>query len=458
VKNGLKALAKSIVGADNPAPRWLRVIVCMALAALAIWYVRAAVSHGLARNTVMEYNDQRVYLNYAHSFATSGFDFTTPRMRMPLYGSILSLAVRDDLGNYDRSKFFLEAQKFNVGLSLVCLVALFLFLRRWVGDWFGLCLILVTGFQLYLLRAAYVQPEILLMTIIILTIAQLIETLRNPRWWNAVLSGLLLCVWFLTKASAQGVLGIFGLVLAAKWLTAGRGRRLPYFTAGVLVLAAYLLPMSPYLYTSWKTFGSPFYNAQSKYYMWGESEREKHYVQSLHLDVNLANLPADSSDLPSARKYWQNHTLDQIEARIYKGLDMMFKLAFIDYPLLHFMVALWAGIMLWAFCRRWPDGILALWNWRWEALFVAVFLGAFTLLFGWFSPIQVGPRLIVSVTVVVLFVCVAASHWLLRDEVEIMGGIPVSLEKLVAAGFLVVWTLATLVQAPGDLSVGFFAG
>ena len=96
----------------------------------------------------------------------------------------------------------------------------------------GLCLILVAAFQLYLLRAAYVQPEILLTTIITITIAQLIETLRNPRWWNAVLSGLLLCAWFLTKASAQGDLGLFGVILIAKWLSAGRGRRRPYFVAG----------------------------------------------------------------------------------------------------------------------------------------------------------------------------------------------------------------------------------
>lgn len=433
-------------------------MVWLAVVALAVWYVRAAVSHGLARNTLMEYNDQRVYLNYAHSFATSGFDFTTPRMRMPLYGGVLSLAVHDNLEEYDRSKFFLEAQKFNVGLSLVCLVVLYLFLRRWLGDWFGLCLILVAAFQLYLLRAAYVQPEILLTTLVTLTIAQLIETLRNPRWWNAVLSGLLLCSWFLTKASAQGVAGIFGAILIAKWLTAGRGRRLPCFIAGVLVLAAYVLPMSPYLYTSWKTFGSPFYNAQSKYYMWGETEAEKHYVQSLHLDANLTRLPADRSELPGARKYWREHTPDQIKARIYKGMNTMFKLAFIDYPLLYFMLAFWAGVMIWAFCRRWPDGVIALWNWKWEALFAAAFLGGFTLLFGWFTAIKVGPRLIVSVTVAALFVCVAASRWLLRDEVEMMGGVPVSLEKLVAAGFLAFWTLATLMQAPADLAVGFFAG
>ena len=91
---------------------------------------------------------------------------------------------------------------------------------------------------------------------------------------------------------------------------------------------------------------------------------------------------------------------------------MMFKLAFIDYPLLYFMVAFWAGVMLWAFCRRWPDGVLDLWKCGWEALFVVAFLGVFTVIFAWFSPIQVGPRLIISITIAALFVCVAATRWI----------------------------------------------
>ncbi len=456
MKQRIKVLVSSIVGADTPAPRWLRVAVCAALVGLAFWYVRAAVAHGLERNTVVEYNDQRVYLNYAFAFADPAF--ITPRMRMPLYGGVLSLALDERANNPDLKAAFVKARKFNVGLSIVCLVLMYLFLRRWLGDWLGICLILVTAFQLYLLRAAYVQPEILLTTIITVTIAQLIETLRNPRWWNAVLAGLFLCAWFLTKASAQGALGLFGVVLIAKWLSAGRGRRRPYFVAGLLVLACYLIPMSPYLYTSWKIFGSPFYNVQSKYYMWGEDGDDKHYLQSLKLDIDLSSLPADPSTLPGAAKYWREHTPEQIKERLLKGLDMTFKLAFIEYPLLYFMVAFWAGVMVWAFCRRWPDGVRELWKHGWEALFVVAFLGAFTVIFAWFSPIQVGPRLINSITIAALFVCVAASHEMLRDEVEVIGGVAVSLEKLVAAGFLVFWAVATLMQAPADLAIGFFAG
>ncbi len=456
MKKRFKALAHSMVGADQPAPRWLCLLVCLTLVALTFWYVRAAVAHGQAQNTVVEYNDQRVYLRYASMFGTPGF--ITPRMRMPLYGAVLSLASRDENFNYENPESFLRAQKFNIGLSLLCLLVMFLFLRRWLGDWFGLCLVLVAAFQLYLLRAAYVQPELLLTTIITITIAQLIETLRRPRWWNAILSGLLLCAWFLTKASAQGVLGIFGVILIVKWLTAPRGGRRQYFIAGVLVLAAYLIPMSPYLHTSWKIFGSPFYNAQSKYYMWSDTKEDKHYLQSLHLDIDLTGLPADPSSLPSAKKYWSEHTKKQMQYRLYKGMDMMFKLAFRDYTLLYFVITFWAGVMVWAFCRRWPDAVYALWKCRWEALFLVLFLGVFSVLFGWFSPIQVGPRLLVSVTIAALFVCMAVTRWMLRDEVEVIGGVPVSLEKLVAVGFIVFWAVATLAQVPPDMAIGFFGG
>ena len=460
MRQRLRSLAEVLVGADRPAPGWLRVLALAVLILLGAWYATTAVRHGRANNTIVEYNDQRVYLNYARSFAVFGFDFMTPRMRMPMYGAVLSLAARGQHvgGEYDEMAFFLRAQAFNVGLSLVCLVALFLVLRRWLGDGFALCLVLMIAFQLYLLRSAYVQPEILLTTVMTITIAQLIETLRNPRWWNAMFSGLLLCAWFLTKASAQGVLGIFGVILIIKWLTAGRGRRMALFTAGVIVIASYLMPMTPYLYTSWKIFHSPFYNAQSKYYMWGESEADKHYLQSLHIDTDLNGLPSDPSALPSAGKYFHEHSFKQIRERVFKGLEVMFKLAFNDYPLLYFMLAMWAGLVVWAACRRWPDSMVALWQRRWEAVFVIIFISVFTLLFGWFTPIHVGPRLIVSVTIPALFVCVGLTAWLLRGEIETIGGLRVSLQKLVVVLFLLFWCVGTFRQAPADMTIGFFAG
>src|SRR5262249_36440369 len=155
----------------------------------------------------------------------------------------------------------------------------------------------------------------------------------------------------------------------------------------------------PYLYTSYKHFGDPFYNAQSKYYLWVEDVDDKHRMQQLNLDINLANLPADRSTLPSFQKYTANHkghVLKDIEARLWKGLDIMFKLAFMDYGLFYFFVAVFAGTAIWGAARAWPESAQAMWDWKWELLYIFGLGGAFVVLFGWFTPIKVGPRLIES--------------------------------------------------------------
>ncbi len=459
----MKAFIESILGHGQPVPRWLRVLTGAALLALALWYAGAALGHGRMNNLIMDHNDQRVYMNYAKSFASPSFDGFIPRMRMPLYPRILSLAARPGM---NVEHFFPVAQAFNIVLSLACLLVLFLFLRRWMGDWLGLCFCLVVAFQAYILRAGYVQPEIILTTIITLTCAQLVETMRRPVWWNAVLAGVLLCAWFQTKASAQGALAIFLAVLGMKWIFAGKGRRWPLARAAVIVLLAYMLPMSSYLVTSWKVFGNPFYNVQSKYYMWCEppapgkddDDDEKHMLQKLNLDYNLNNLPADLTQLPSMERYLKQHTFEDIKARERKGLWSMFKFAFIEYPLLCFMLAVWAAIAVWAISRRWRDAAKDTLVCFWEIAFLVILVTVFVYLFGWFTPLKVGTRLIFSISLIPMFFCAAVAHHYLKDESETIAGVKISMEKLLAFGFLIFWAVATVMQVPDDLFLGYFGG
>ena len=458
----MKAFIESVIGPDQPSPRWLRVLVGVSLMWLAVWYASAALVHGRMNNVIMEYNDQRVYMNYAKSFATPGFDGFIPRMRMPLYARVLSFAARPDM---TFEQLFPVAQAFNIVLSLVCLLALFLFLRRWMGDWIGLCFCLVVAFQAFILRAGYVQPEVMLTTFITLACAQMVETLRRPAWWNALLAGVFLCAWFQTKASAQGALGIFLAVLGLKWIFAGKGRRWPYARAGVIVVLAYMLPMTSYLIKSWKTFGDPFYNVQSKYYMWceppipgKEMQDEKHMLQKLGIDRSLDKLSADPSQLPSAGRYFKRHNFGDIKARETKGLKIMFRLAFLDYALFCFMLAIFAALAVWAISRRWRDAYRGGLDCKWEILFIVGLVTVFTMLFGWFTPLRVGPRLIESISLVPMFFCAAIAHHFLKNESETIAGIRVSMEKLFVLGFLIFWTVASSMQVPDDLFAGYFGG
>lgn len=462
---GMKSLIESIFGFGRKSPPWFVGLVLTCVLAFGWWYARAAIEHGAVQNVVPEYNDQRVYMNAARVLRETDYSTFTARMRMPLYMWVLSPVATKWQQIED---FFPTARAFNVFWSLALLTLVFFVVRKRMGNWLALAFCLMAAGQFFLLKAAYVQPELTLAAVIVITCFQLVETLQRPTPKNALLSGLLLCVWFLTKASAQIALGLFGLMLGVKWLFAGRGHRMPYIIAGLVTLAAYLLPMSPYLYNSYRVFHDPFYNVQGKYYMWAEvadretvsrKEDEKHWLQSLGIENTLEGLtPEDKERLPSAAKYLKKHSWDSIQDRLLKGMDMMFAMAFSEYGALHYLIAVWLGITLLVLAWHWEKTLAGFSAWHWEAAYIIALLGTFCLLFGWFVPLQVGPRMLLSVTLVLPAFCVAIIHSYLKDRPLLVGGMKLSWEKVIATIFILAWARITWVQAPSDLAMSFYGG
>lgn len=492
---------RHILAPGTKAPRWFTALVVVALCGAGWWYVRAAVAHGNAVNAridnalqhecarlyngdkqamekagrpthAYDQNDQRVYMNYAKNVRDSGFYTFTPRMRMPAYMYLLGLAAGDEqrVMSYESYEeyyigFFPRARAFNIGLSVVLLVAMFFALRPWLGNWLGVAFILVAAFQLFILKSPYVQPEVLQTAIITVTVAWIVRAIAEPRWWTALTAGLLLCLWHMTKANALVAVGLMGAVMGLKLLFAGKGKRLPILLAGPMVLVGYIVPMSPYLYNSWKLFGEPFYNTQSKYYMWAESKEEKHAVQDLGLGtlnsvtIRDADAPAkEDLNLPGPAKYWREHTWDHISKRLRRGINMMFVNADADYTALHLLVLVWAGILLWAAARRWPEAVEAMGRWKWEMLYVVALITVCVLLFGWFTSLKVGPRLLNSISLIPLFFFMLGTRWLLRQDTITVGGAVLSSEKVVTVGFIAIWLALTLFALPADLAIGYFAG
>ena len=494
---------RQLLAPGTKAPRWFTAVVVVLLTVAAWWYVTRAIQHGtdvsnaidkkLAAERVhvfeddpeaqtkagrplkaFDMNDQRVYMNYAQNLREHGIEQFTTRMRMPMYMWLLALAVPGDLKmepTLEAQRTFLEAffpvaRKFNVILSLVALVAMFFGLRGWLGNWLAVAFILIAAFQLYMLKSPYVQPEILLTTLITVGTVWVVKTLHEPTWQNALITGLILCVWHLTKANALVALGLMGLVMGLQLLCARDWpRRKAIVVAGLVTLAAYIVPMSPYLYTSYKIFGDPFHNVQSKYYMWAEDVDQKHVMQGMGLDRDLATVDKDGDGkidnpdaLPTAKNYWKQHSWEQIKKRFVKGISMMFTNNYAEYTAIHWLQLMWVGILLWAASRRWNEAVFGAWSWRWSILFLAAFLTVLVYLFGWFTPLKVGPRLLNSISLVPLFFCMSATAYLLRRDSFKVGSWEVSSLKALTLVFLAFWLVLTVLQLPNDLQNGYFAG
>jgi hypothetical protein len=113
---------------------------------------------------------------------------------------------------------------------------------------------------------------------------------------------------------------------------------------------------------------------------------------------------------------------------------------------------------VWAASRRWHDTVEAVKRWKWEMLYVAILLTVFVYFFGWFTRLNVGPRLVNSISLLPLFFCRAGTRWLLRNDTVIVRGVVLSTEKLLAVCFIATWFALTASVLPSDLENGYFAG
>jgi hypothetical protein len=93
--------------------------------------------------------------------------------------------------------------------------------------------------------------------------------------------------------------------------------------AAVVVAVAFLTVLSPYLLSTKRNFGRYFYNVNTTFYVWYDDWPQASIGTITHGDgVGWPVMPAE--ELPSASKYWREHTVGQIAARVAGGFrDMM---------------------------------------------------------------------------------------------------------------------------------------
>jgi len=100
-------------------------------------------------------------------------------------------------------------------------------------------------------------------------------------------------------------------------------------------------------------FGHYFYNVNTTFYMWYDDWPRASVGTILHGDgVGWPTMPADQ--LPSASRYWREHSAGQIAARVAAGFADMAERSYKTYWYLNYVVVFLAFALL-LVATRWKD-------------------------------------------------------------------------------------------------------
>ncbi len=379
------------------------------LVSLGIYYI-AATAH-LTDNRDIDSGDQGAYLNYAVNMLDSNYQKMGPRDRMPVYPYLLSKIHEDGMS---REAFFERGKRFNILLSMAVLVIVFYLCRWWFPAAHCFTLYLTAAFGMFLFKAGYVQVELLYYLFAFVSFILFLRMLARPTWLIAAMAGVMTGLTHLTKASILPALAIFLTFAAAKLLfefwrrrrdnRSGSLRDLAIGLGRLLLVPALFLAITwPYLANSKRAFGHYLYNVNSSIYIWADSFAEAKAGPGRHHDrYRWPDMPADQ--VPSAAKYWREHTPAQVAQRIGSGMRSTLSNLFgVDQYRRYLLLYLLAAVAVIA--MRWKQAAALARNFPFEIGFCLCFFTAYILLFSWFAAISDNARFALTLFLPWLYVC-----------------------------------------------------
>ena len=402
--------------------------------------------------------DQSAYLSYANRIQQSEFSYVGNRNRMPAYPFFLALTL-DDPG---APTAFAQAKMLNSLLSIGLLTGIGLLLFRRLPALAAATLILITAFELFAYKAAYVQAELLFYALSFGPFVLMIDSFRRPSLGGAVALGILAGLAQLTKASELPVMVVFAAVVAGSSAVAGvklaRGGGdgkvttvLPEVLRLGVVLAFFLLTILPYIKNSWYRYGHPFYNVNSTFYVWYDSWAEVEQGTRAHGDrVGWPDMPPDQ--IPSPSKYLREHRLSDIAARLGRGIGLTVSTALDSFSYAGPILFLGTALASAAFLEK---KRLLSWIGRHRALavFLVAYFGLQLLAFSWFAEMVDGNRLVLVMLVPLLFILALGIQTLLSGRAIRWGRRQLSLSDALFAMAFIVVLADILFRFPGRIGV-----
>ncbi len=413
--------------------RWSRIAVSVFLVALLALYVYGAVMEGSHVN--FGENDQDAYGRYTVQLYKDASYIDGNRM--PLFPYIVRLFYQP--GMTDNALLWLGI-RIGIVVSVLCLAVIGFIFFRYFPALLATTLTLITAFSLFMVRAAYYQPELLFATLLFIAFVLMLRGLYHLTPLLAASIGLVLGLAMLTKGSALLALVVFVVVKMSQTVIdlahSNEGRRwrtaLRSLTTLSLSVIVFLVVMSGYVASSRRIFGTFYYNVNTTFYVWYDSWTEAKHGTKAHNDrTGWPNMPPN--ELPSMSKYLLEHDLHQIIDRVSFGIQSIYTgncgtgdavanmhCKFIGLFGIASVVAI---ITDW---RRWKDRL------RKNAfliLFCALLLFLYLMAAAWWMVISDGPRFTLMLVLPLYFMFgYILSHpivgsrtlWLFRREVSVV--------------------------------------
>jgi hypothetical protein len=294
-------------------------------------YVIGAYVQGFYVNTDMNKGDQEDYLSRAIQLKADLNKPMSDGNRMPVYPYLLSFLYTPGMS---MQEYFQRGKIFNISLSVILLFVLYPIFRWCLHGPEAKLLLLIIAFTVFMPRAGYVQCELPFYFLTFCAFISYWGFLKKPRWWLAASAGVFAGLGYLTKASALPAVVwfvacffIFHIAVPAmKNIMKGIDNKFKAPPKQVLrntiylaaFVAIFLTTVRPYINVNHKMFGHYFYNVNSTFYIWYDSWDDVVKGTRAHGDrVGWPTMPAE--DIPTATKYWQDHTLSQVLGRFAHG-------------------------------------------------------------------------------------------------------------------------------------------
>jgi hypothetical protein len=382
-----------------------KIVVCAMLALLSVYASEAHARRIVLPSPATE-ADQASYLAEASKMRATDYDYGGGRNLMPAYGVVLSLAYADGL---TKDEFLNRAQIFNVNMSIILLLGLFVLLRVFFDNLYSFALLLPTAFVVFLHLAVFAQAEVMYSCIFFCSFLLFLKMLVKPTWFIAIGAGLLAGLAYLTKAAALPALAIFSIVYAASifWKTRGEHKTakptgIRKFALLALLLASFFAAIFPYVQANKKIYGAYFYNVNSSFYAWCDSWPEaKAFSKASRDHTGWPQMPLEQ--IPSPEKYWREHTVAQIAGRLFGGTARVLTHNFglIGYYKYVAIFSVTAAALVLRDRSHFLELVRPL---VFPAIFSAALFAIYLLMFGWWQPISNASRYPLSLFLPVMFV------------------------------------------------------